>query len=1089
MMGTTIRANRGAGRDGRISRRALLLAFGAAGCGGRSWEDGGDVRSIENKLVNIPLGTGMNEAGGQRSGTIALYQCTNARVRSAGQLQKRCGTTTITGTTNTPSGTEHGLCRDMDELPCFVTSLNGLVVSGTTAGDAFGFNGTSQDFRGCFSSVLPVRSYAMNGGGDAYSDVDTSPVIAATSDGYIATAYTSQDSLLRISVRGPDGNVVYKASAIARSTLFNSTIRIVAVGSKFYVLWNNTNVNIKARELTISGGTCTQTGGDTTIATIVADTTWDASNYDGTNWYLTRYRAANSVRTSIMTGLTEGTTADIAVVATALSIWADPVTQRVWIGIFSLTDGEHKFAIYSSALGVVLGLTSINAAFFTAHDVYSSPPVFGPRYSPTAPTDVLCVLSFLDGTPSTRRMHSFTISASGTVSVDSPNFVANNLRPVSKPDDKQRIWCRTEAYNGAPGRFMLLRLADAGLATANVGAGSQVIELATAEILPAGNFGDRPGKNFHAIATLPGDGLAFVLPIVVTNQTNSSGATEATIQAHIFEYSEEAHRQVVPDQSHLAIAGQPTELLRANEQYLYSSAGCLEFGFAVAPEIISATASPAGSGLAPGVYAYQAVLQWPDSLGRRQLSAVSDPIEVTVAVTSTVGINVSFPSVGQRPPSYITGVPGPTVLLYRTTAGGQNYQLLPLQAFLATTGAVFFSDDVSDAVLSENEFIYTDGGVLPNKLAPSCRFLCSAEERLWCGGLWDPTVLEASKVRVPGEPTNFTGHPSHQVVLPEECTGLAYMDGQVVAFAQDAIYLVGGDGPNDQGAGTFLPPRLMTRGIGCVDYRSLLETPLGILFMSRVGIYLLPRGFGAPQYIGAAVQDTVTNYPTVLAAAFTVTDEFNLARWLLADTEGGTHGTQALTLDIDNGQWFLDTYNAGLDGFGQVGAGDEGLLLIRSDLVLTSSGITVNPIWEENETAIIDAGAEDAARSSSIARTVQTTWIYPFGPGGWGRVNKSVMAMDSSYPSGILTDTCGISLTVETDDTGTTETKSWTVAGSAGVAYRGFDLTRRDCTAFRGTITESDAIPTGASRGAKWTSLTFEIGEAGGIRMLTSSER
>ena len=520
------------------------------------------------------------------------------------------------------------------------------------------------------------------------------------------------------------------------------------------------------------------------------------------------------------------------------------------------------------------------------------------------------------------------------------------------------------------------------------------------------------------------------------------------------------------------------------------SMGGFEIGFAHPCAIILITTGASVSPIPAGSYAYRAVTQWPDGTGARQLGQPSAPVVFVMTVEGQNSIQVAFPEVGQRAEEL-----GPAVLLYRTTNGGASYQLLPISPTYSN-GVATFVDMISDDVLAENEFIYTDGGVLPNVLGPSCNFTAAAEERLWCGGMWSPNIIEASKIRVPAEPINFTGDPTHQVVLPEDCTGLAYMDGQVVAFAEFAIYLIGGDGPNDQGAGSFLPPRLLIRGIGCIDYKSILETPIGILFQSQAGIYLIPRGFGSPQFIGAKVQDTTSNYPKILSAAYTSTSEYNLARFLIT-TAARSYGSRVLTLDIDQGAWFVDIYDTNgtavgvtFHGFSEVGAWDEGLALFRYELSENAS-----PIWAEDETVFEDTGAAEVGNSKFVARTIQTAWLYPFGPGGWGRINKTLLSMAHDYAGSIDTDSQIVTLQTESDlsDADTVMTATWTVAGSASTnaaSYRNIDTPRRDLTSVRATITDSQySSPMSGARGPKYLALTLEIGESGGVRPLTDTER
>ena len=145
-----------------------------------------------------------------------------------------------------------------------------------------------------------------------------------------------------------------------------------------------------------------------------------------------------------------------------------------------------------------------------------------------------------------------------------------------------------------------------------------------------------------------------------------------------------------------------------------------------------------------------------------------------------------------------------------------------------------------------------------------------------------------------------------------------------------------------------------------------------------------------------------------------------------------------------------------------------------------------SPIWHEDESVFADAGAAEVGNSTVIQLSVQTTWIYPFGVAGWGKVNKSILSMDLNYPDAIETGTSSIALTYEVDSEGTILTDSWSFAGLSTDTgpYRGFDHRTQRLTCIRATIANNSA-----SRGPKFIGLTFELEPDGGIRMLTDTER
>ena len=79
-------------------------------------------------------------------------------------------------------------------------------------------------------------------------------------------------------------------------------------------------------------------------------------------------------------------------------------------------------------------------------------------------------------------------------------------------------------------------------------------------------------------------------------------------------------------------------------------------------------------------------------------------------------------------------------------------------------------------------------------------------------------------------------------------------------FKKDAIFVVDGDGPGESGpsGNEFSPPQSLASRYGCVDHRSVVVTPDGIVYRSTRGIEMLTRSLSIKP-IGQRVQTTVDN--------------------------------------------------------------------------------------------------------------------------------------------------------------------------------------------------------------------------------------
>jgi hypothetical protein len=94
-------------------------------------------------------------------------------------------------------------------------------------------------------------------------------------------------------------------------------------------------------------------------------------------------------------------------------------------------------------------------------------------------------------------------------------------------------------------------------------------------------------------------------------------------------------------------------------------------------------------------------------------------------------------------------------------------------------------------------------------------------------------------------------------------TALGAMDDKLVMFKKAAIYYLTGKGPDNTGANNdFSEPIYITSSVGTTNPSSVVLTPMGIMFQSEKGIWLLGRDLQT-KYIGAPVEkynsDTVTS--------------------------------------------------------------------------------------------------------------------------------------------------------------------------------------------------------------------------------------
>jgi len=318
-----------------------------------------------------------------------------------------------------------------------------------------------------------------------------------------------------------------------------------------------------------------------------------------------------------------------------------------------------------------------------------------------------------------------------------------------------------------------------------------------------------------------------------------------------------------------------------------------ESGFVLAPLI--SVASSVNTGVTnPNVssksFSYIAIYNFYNAKGELERSFPSPAYSITTAAATTY-VNIkantlawSYKDLLDSDPFYGTNsyVQKSQIILYRTTSSGSvyyrvsNYENSPINYF------VDLIDGVSDADLINNERLYTTGGVLEADETPNARFSTAGGNRLFLGGLEEQDEVAYSNKQLFGETAYFNGLNRIRVSSGSSAdktpiSALGYMDAKLIIFRKQSIYFIQGDGPNDLGVGTFSEPEIISSDVGCIEPRSVINTPMGLMFKSRKGIYLLSRSLSV-EYIGAAVED----FNSFNVVSSVISDKYNEARFYLS---------------------------------------------------------------------------------------------------------------------------------------------------------------------------------------------------------------
>lgn len=295
--------------------------------------------------------------------------------------------------------------------------------------------------------------------------------------------------------------------------------------------------------------------------------------------------------------------------------------------------------------------------------------------------------------------------------------------------------------------------------------------------------------------------------------------------------------------------------------WMYDGYIPVEQNFFVWPDNVEVTTSGSGGTITAQEYFYQVIYEWTDNQGMIHRSAPSIPVSITTT-GSTSSNTVNIPTLRL---TYKLANPVKIVIYRFSTAQQLFYQVTSVTSPLLNNPAVDslqFVDTQPDSAILGNSLIYTTGGVVEDIGAPSFNALTLFDSRLWGIDAEDPNLLWYSKQVIEGTPVEmsdlFTLYTAPTTSV-QGSTGLtkclAPMDDKLILFKKDALYYINGSGPDNTGANSqYSQPTFIAGTVGSDNQESIVFSPVGLMFQSDKGIWLLDRTLGT-SYIGSPVED------------------------------------------------------------------------------------------------------------------------------------------------------------------------------------------------------------------------------------------
>ena len=392
---------------------------------------------------------------------------------------------------------------------------------------------------------------------------------------------------------------------------------------------------------------------------------------------------------------------------------------------------------------------------------------------------------------------------------------------------------------------------------------------------------------------------------------------------------------------------------------MYDSQQIVELNFHLYPENITAAINNSSGSLAAGTYLYQVIWNWTDAKGQDHRSAPSVAISAAPSGGSST-VTLTIPSLR------LTQKTGVICEVYRTVTTGRLLFKIGNVANNTAADSVSFADTgaISDANLVAKESLYTNGGIIENIPPPASLVLTTYKNRLVCVSSENPKKLIYSKKRQPLGPVEFSDVFSIVLNKATKITALAEFDQKLIIFEPNKIFYITGNGPTATGAqNDFSPPQAITGDAGCSNTNSLVLMPLGLMFQSNKGIYLLDRSLQTV-YIGAEVE--AYNHLTITSAELIQNE--NQIRYLTSDG-------RCLIYDYFYGKWSTWTNHQGRGAT---------IWNINGDYVyLRSDG----RIFQQSATSYKDD-------NDPIEMSITTSWVKTNGIQGFQRIRRAFVLGD-----------------------------------------------------------------------------------------------
>lgn len=964
------------------------------------------------QVVDVPIVSGLQQHE-DPSLTAGLVQLRNGLYRKNGSIAKRYGLGSIdTANTILPTTSLSSASVDLTKIAPFarasigapdeLAEFNGSLVR-IGDGDVYTWSGQGHGwvYGGPASNVTVKAEYEASQAGGGVSDVTV-----VSCGNFLVHVYTARYAagssyaglfvdVFDITTKAP----VVQGRNIGQSTAAGSAfiypVATVVGGMVFVSTWSPYVGGSGSFYQTIAFNPTTLAatlidGMNTTVTLTASSRPYDLTN-DGTYLYFAYTGTATGGATRVRKLTTTG--ALIADVNASSGTATSNISKSICI-----VGATVCVAMYSPSAGTIL-LTVPASTMTGAAETSVGTGYLSSKFSSLTLSSGTLTLVYETGV----GVNSVTLNVGNATVVDGPYLIGDSVNSM-----ESRVVAAASTLLGT--RYYVVLSSTGAGATGN-GATKFLVELFSgaktsfqtscvrATLRPTQSF----ISGFSAIAVLPtGDMVTSLLIGSIKTTGNSSAFASTALMS-------------------FALSGRSVMTTVANGQLLiaggtvmaFDGSRCVEVGFTSAPPSVSSfTGGTSGNMTPSSTYFYAITWGYQDAAGATWESAPRYLGSVSTSSTQNSftlnGIpSLAFTQKAAAPTNGNPGYPGTYwVNVYRSIPSGTTSYLVDRVA----GGAASYTDTTGDTILQTRAQLYSQTGnqVVTNDQPPSAQCIATCGQRVWLG--CDDGSLWFSKVFTEGQPVNFSVSQTFQPWNDGVPLAMTQLDQSLVIFKRHTIWVISGDGPNDQGlSGSFTSPQQIQSDCGILDPKSVVRTPSGVLFRSDRGLYLIDRSYTV-QLVGKPVELVIpsTSTPGTVIGAVLLPQQ-SVARFVLSAKaptstlpDGSTLPNHVVDYDYTTGTFSEHNYALNRTGTDAPTAA----CLWQGAFTLSASSSGQYPAhYQEANGSWLDVYN---GTSLFVSTRVQTAPIKLGGVQGYGRIWKVGVV-------GLTREACGLNVRLLTD--------------------------------------------------------------------------